>query len=151
MSNVIIFGKDPFRVDIIGKWLGGHEPGNFGLFHCAIDRGMSTALDPKKVPVYIWDNGEATLTPLDELERTPLLTYYLPRTYGGQTESPYHLCDELFDYNSVTGIDKKVKSSKPDAIVLYQNRPGLVICVVDFDHDVFQQIARHHGIAAGNL
>ena len=36
MTNILIFGMDPLRVDLIGKWLGGHEPGNFGLFHIAI-------------------------------------------------------------------------------------------------------------------
>ena len=124
MSNIIIFGRDPFRVDIIGHWLGGHEPGNFGLFHCAIDRGMSDALDPRQIPVYTWADGTATLTPLESLERTPLLTYYLPRTYDGQNESPYHLCDEPFDYGSVTGIARTVKSNRPDAFVLHQNRPN---------------------------
>ena len=124
MSNVIIFGKDPFRVDIIGHWLGGHEPGNLGLFHCAIDRGMSTALDPYKIPVYLWDNGKATLTQLDEFERTPLLTYYLVRNYNGQNESPYHLCNEPFDYSTVTGVEKPFKSKKPEAAVLSQNMPN---------------------------
>jgi hypothetical protein len=26
LTNMFIFGKDAFRVDIIGHWLGGHEP-----------------------------------------------------------------------------------------------------------------------------
>ena len=26
LTNIIIFGKNTFYVDIIGKWLGGHEP-----------------------------------------------------------------------------------------------------------------------------
>ena len=46
MSNNIIFGKDAFRVDIIAHWLAGHEPGNFGLFHIGIERGLSNVLDP---------------------------------------------------------------------------------------------------------
>ena len=124
MSNIIIFGKDSFRVDIIGKWLGGHEPGNFGLFHCAIDRGMSTALDPKKIPVYIWDNGEVTLTPLDDLDRTELLTYYLTRNYNGQTEDIYHLCNESYDYGTATGVDEPLTPAKPEALVLSQNHPN---------------------------
>ena len=35
MTNIVIFGKSPYLVDIVGHWLGGHEPGNFGLFHIA--------------------------------------------------------------------------------------------------------------------
>ncbi|MCE5250428.1 DUF362 domain-containing protein [bacterium] len=124
MSNVIIFGKDSFRVDIIGYWLGGHEPGNIGLFHCAIDKGMSTALDPNKIPVYLWDNGTATLTPLQNFERTPLLTYYLCRNYNGQTEFIYHLMNEPYDYGTVTGIEEPSVPEKPEAYVLYQNKPN---------------------------
>jgi hypothetical protein len=124
MTNVIIFGKDIFRVDIIGHWLGGHEPGNMGLFHCAIDRGMSTVLNPRKIPVYIWDNGTATLTPLEQLTQTPLLTYYLRRNYNGQTENTYHLCNEPFDYSKfATGVNEQAVE-KPDAFVLRQNRPN---------------------------
>ena len=29
MTNVVIFGKNPYLVDIVGHWLGGHEPGKF--------------------------------------------------------------------------------------------------------------------------
>ena len=124
MTNVIIFGKDIFRVDIIGHWLGGHEPGNMGLFHCAIDRGMSTVLNPHKIPIYIWDNGTATLTPLEQFTQTPLLTYYLRRNYNGQTEKTYHLCNEPFDYSKfATGVDEQAVE-KPDAFVLRQNRPN---------------------------
>jgi hypothetical protein len=124
MSNVIVFGKDIFRVDIIGHWLGGHEAGNMGLFHCAIDRGLSTVLNPRKIPVYLWDNGTATLTPLESLTQTPLLTYYLCRNYNGQTEKIYHLLNEPFDYNKFsTGVNESAEV-KPDAFVLHQNRPN---------------------------
>jgi len=58
MTNMLVFGKDAFRLDIVGHWLGGHEPGNFGLFHLARERGVSTALDPRNIPVYEWtDDG----------------------------------------------------------------------------------------------
>ncbi len=124
MSNVIIFGKDPFRTDIIGHWLGGHEPGNFGLFHCAVDRGLSNALDPRKIPVYLWDNGAATLTPLENLPRTPLLTYYLPRTYNGQTENPYHLVDEPYDYRQAPLAVQNPASDGPRSLMLHQNHPN---------------------------
>ncbi|MBN1559012.1 T9SS type A sorting domain-containing protein, partial [candidate division KSB1 bacterium] len=102
MSNIIIFGKNPFHVDAIGLWLGGHEPGNFGLLHMALERGMSTLLNPHDIPVYEWSSdSSATLTPLDSFARTPLLTYYLQRDYDGQNEDYWHLVNEPFDYSSV--------------------------------------------------
>ncbi|MCE5248795.1 DUF362 domain-containing protein [bacterium] len=98
MSNVLIFGLDPFRIDIITHWMAGHEPGNFGLFHIGIERGVSDVLDPRDIPVYFWENGKAVPTKLDDLPRTPLRTLYLQRDYKGQDEPTYHLCDEPFDY-----------------------------------------------------
>jgi hypothetical protein len=100
MSNNIVFGKDAFRVDIITHWLAGHEPGNFGLFHIGIERGLSNVLDPFDIPVYLWENGKAKLVKLDSLKRTPLLTYYLKKNSEGQKEDKYHMCDEPFDYSS---------------------------------------------------
>lgn len=100
MSNVVIFGKDPFRVDIVAHWLAGHEPGNFGLFHIGIERGMSDVLDPHDIPLYEWKEGKAAPIALDSLTRTPLVTYYLQRDYNGQNEPLYHLCDEPFDYST---------------------------------------------------
>jgi len=100
MTNEVIFGIDPFRIDIIAHWLGGHEPGNFGLFHIGIERGLSDVLDPHDIPVYLWKDGRATLTKLENLKRTPLVTYYLQRDYNGQNEPRFHLCDEPFDYSA---------------------------------------------------
>jgi uncharacterized protein (DUF362 family) len=100
MSNIVIFGKDPFRVDIIAHWLAGHEPGNFGLFHIGIERGMSNVLNPHDIPMYEWKNGQASQIQLDSLTRTPLVTYFLQRDYDGQTEPYFHLCNEPFDYST---------------------------------------------------
>ncbi len=100
MSNVVIFGIDSFRVDIITHWLSGHEPGNFGLFHIGIERGLSDVLDPYDIPVYLWKDGKATLAKLDDFKRTPLVTYYLQRNWGGQNEPEFHMCDEPFDYSA---------------------------------------------------
>ncbi len=100
MSNIIIFGMNPFHVDIIGHWLGGHEPGNFGLFHIARERGMSRFLDPKKIPLYAWKDGVPEQSSLDSFERTPLLTYYLRRDYNNQDEPVYHFCNETYNYDS---------------------------------------------------
>jgi len=100
MTNVIIFGKNPFYIDIIGHWMGGHEPGNFGLFHIAKERNLSETINPATIPVYIWEDGAPHLTSLDKLERFDLKTLYLQRNYGGQDEPLYHLVNEPFDYGS---------------------------------------------------
>lgn len=93
-TNMLIFGKDAFRVDIIGHWLGGHEPGNFGLFHIARSRGVSTSLNPQNIPVYSWEDAGPRLTPLDRFTRTPLTTLYLQNP----GEPQFHLCNEPFSY-----------------------------------------------------
>jgi uncharacterized protein (DUF362 family) len=96
LTNMVLFGKDPFRLDILGHWLAGHEPGNFGLFHLAKERGLSTALNPRNIPIYLWEDAGPKLTPLAGLEkfRTPLSTPYLRKT--GEPE--YHLCNEPYAY-----------------------------------------------------
>ena len=98
MTNILIFGRNPFLVDIVGHWLGGHEPGNFGMFHIAKERGLCNTINPMSIPVYLWENGVPQLTPLTEFDRTPLVTYYLQRNYGGQNEPYYHLVDEYYSY-----------------------------------------------------
>ena len=94
MTNMFVFGKDAFRVDVVGHWLGGHEPGNFGLFHLARERGVSTALDPKNIPVYAWEDDGPKLTPLDRFERVPLLTPYLEKP----GEARFHMVNEPYAY-----------------------------------------------------
>jgi len=98
MTNSLIFGKDPFRVDIIGTWLAGHEPGNFGLFHIAKERGLSTVTNPWEIPVYLWDKNKPQPTSLSNFNRVPLVTTYLRRDYNGQTEARYHMVDEPYTY-----------------------------------------------------
>ncbi|MBN1292740.1 MAG: DUF362 domain-containing protein [Candidatus Latescibacteria bacterium] len=115
MTNILIFGMDPFKVDIVGKWLGGHEPGNFGFFHIAMERGMLNGLNPMNIPVYRWHNSEAVRTPLTHFTRTPLKSYYLQK----ENEPFWHLVDEPFDYNAIYE-DKPAVPSKPGAQVLVQ-------------------------------
>ncbi len=126
MSNIVIFGIDPFRTDIVSHWLAGHEPGNFGLFHIAIERGMSDVLDPFEIPVYEWKDGKAELVKLDDFERTPLVTYYLQRDYKGQDEQRYHLCDEPFDY-SAWKRGAKVSDCTPSIRELGRDRRGRTV------------------------
>jgi hypothetical protein len=125
MSNVVIIGKDPLRVDIIAHWIAGHEPGNFGLFHIGIERGLSDVLDPRDIPLYEWKDGRATTIALDTVPRTPLVTYYLQRDYNGQNEPRFHLCDEPFDYTPFKK-GKKVGYSTPHLRNLGLDREGRV-------------------------
>lgn len=117
MTNILIFGRDPFRVDIIGTWLAGHEPGNFGLFHIARERGLCSVLNPRDIPVYAWTDGLPTLASLQEFERTPLVCPYLRRDYSGGSEAEYHLVDEPYDYS----VDVEMPDTAPDTWVLGQN------------------------------
>jgi hypothetical protein len=105
MTNVIVFGKDPILVDTIGHWLAGHEPGQFGFFHIAVERGLSMVIDPRKIPVYMWDDGTATRTPLERFPRTPLLSSYIPKdrysSAQGTHSSLYYMYDDPFDYSTL--------------------------------------------------
>ncbi len=119
LTNIIIFGKNTFYVDIIGKWLGGHEPGNFGLFHIAKERNMIDTFNPKEISLYEWNaNGQATLADLANFERTALQTYYLTKP----GEDKYHLCNEPYDYKPSIIVDNT--TSKPSSFILQQNYPN---------------------------
>jgi len=96
MANMTIFGMDPFRIDLIAQWLAGHEPGNFGLFHIGIERGLLDVLDPFDIPIYTWNNGKAKKVKLNKLKRTPLLMYYNQR----EGEDYYHMVNEPFNYKA---------------------------------------------------
>ena len=122
MTNLTIFGKNPFHVDIVGHWIGGHEPGNFGLFYLAIERGLSSFLDPMTIPVYAWStDGTATLASLTSFQRTPLKTKYLQRNYNGQTEPLWHLVNEPCEYPTSVRI---VAGAQPKGFFLEQNFPN---------------------------
>ncbi|HQM68954.1 MAG TPA: DUF362 domain-containing protein [Bacteroidales bacterium] len=146
MSNNIIFGKDAFRVDIIAHWLAGHEPGNFGLFHIGIERGVSNVLNPFDIPVYLWEDGKAKKVSLDTLKRTPLLTLYMRRNYDGQNEDQYHMVDEPFDY-SAWETGKITSDLQPSIKALgADNNNGIVMEVnVPEESDVYVDIKNRHG------
>lgn len=97
LSNIVMFSKDKFRLDLIGLWLGGHEPGNINLYRIAKERGLSDTFNPWDVPIYEWVDGQAQPRKLTDFERTPLKTYYLRK--DGEPE--YHLVDEPFDYDKI--------------------------------------------------
>ncbi|HWQ53368.1 MAG TPA: DUF362 domain-containing protein [Bryobacteraceae bacterium] len=97
MANVVMFGKDRFRVDLVGLYLSGHEPGNVHLYRIAKERGLSDTFNPWEVPVYEWKEGRGVPRKLSDFERTPLETYYLRK----DGEPAYHLVNEPFDYDRV--------------------------------------------------
>jgi hypothetical protein len=120
MTNVVIFGKNARHVDSVGTYLAGHEPGNFGLFHIAVERGLSKYLNPHDIPLYEWRlDGSATLTPLDAFPRTPIRTLYLQKA----GEAAYHMVNEPFNYSGTTAVETR-KHETPDAFVIYQNFPN---------------------------
>jgi uncharacterized protein (DUF362 family) len=94
LANMVFFGKDKFRVDLIGLWLAGHEPGNVHLYRIAKERGLSDTFNPWEIPVYEWTDDGPVSRQLTDFPRTPLKTVYLPR----EGEASLHLLDEPFDY-----------------------------------------------------
>lgn len=121
MTNIVIFGKNPFLVDNIGHWLGGHEPGNFSLFHIAMERGKVGMLNPMNIPVYEWVGGAPVRRPLTSFTRTPLQTFHLHRY---QTDEPFwHLVNEPFDYSTVSETLPTLPA-RPTSRVLNQHYPS---------------------------
>ena len=147
MSNNVIFGKDAFRVDIITHWLAGHEPGNFGLFHIGMERGLSDVLDPFDIPVYLWEDGKAKKINLESIQRTPLLTSYLRKNNDGQDEDKYHMCDEPFDYSSWKATGKVNQQDIPSIRGLGTNANEKVVMEVSVPEkgDVYVDILNRHG------
>jgi len=95
LTNLVMFGQDKWRLDLVGLWLGGHEPGNVHLCRIAKERGLSDTFNPWEVPVYEWVNGAGVPRKLSDFTRTPLKTYYLQK--DGE---PYlHMVNEPFDYD----------------------------------------------------
>ena len=97
LTNLVMFSKDKFRLDMVGMWLGGHEPGNVHLFRIAKERGLTDTINPWDVPIYEWVDGKAEKRKMSDFPRTPLKTYYLQR----EGEPEYHLVNEPFDYDKV--------------------------------------------------
>lgn len=124
MTNYIIFGLNQFYVDIIGHWIGGHEPGNFGLFHMAQELGRISTINPANIPVYEWDAEHgATLKTYNEFQRHPLKTYYLQKDYNGGVEDYWHMADEPFDYSSLS--NSRIMVNQPP-FILGENYPNPV-------------------------
>ncbi|MCC7175160.1 MAG: DUF362 domain-containing protein [Bryobacterales bacterium] len=95
LTNLVMFSKDKFRLDLIGLYLGGHEPGNVHLYRIAKERGLCDTFNPWEVPVYEWVDGAAVPRKLSDFPRHPLKTIYLTR--AGEPE--LHLVNDPFDYD----------------------------------------------------
>ncbi len=95
LANLVLFGKDKFRLDVVGLYLAGHEPGNINLYRIAKERGLSDTFNPWEIPIYEWTGGKAVPRKLTDFPRTPLKTYYLQQ----EGEPLYHLVNEPFDYD----------------------------------------------------
>jgi len=120
MSNIVVFGKNALHVDVVGTYLAGHEPGNFGLFHMAVERGISKYLNPADIPLFEWKlDGSAMAAQLSSFARAPIRTLYL-RKAG---EAQYHMVNEPYDYSGVAAIESP-KRETPDAFVIHQNFPN---------------------------
>ncbi len=123
MTNIIIFGRNPILTDIVGHWLGGHEPGQFGFFHIAMERGMCPVIDPRKIPVYRWKHGGAVRTPLERFARTPMRADYIPKDhYFGTEGEKFYLYDDPYDYSRL-GERPAPPPSTPGFAVLEGPRP----------------------------
>lgn len=124
MTNLIIFGRNQFHVDNIGHYLGGHEPGNFGLFHLALERGMAKTINPREIPLYEWDpQTGASPVSLDSLQRFSLKTCYLQRNFNGHDEPYWHLVNEPYEYGTEGVNDTGFSGS---GFFLQQNFPNPV-------------------------
>jgi len=95
LTNLVMFGKDKFLVDLIGLYLGGHEPGNVHLYRIAKERGLCHTFNPWEIPVFEWTDQGPVARKLSDYPRAPLKTYYLQR----DGEPLFHLVNEPFDYD----------------------------------------------------
>lgn len=95
LTNLVLFSKEQFRLDVIGLYLGGHEPGNVHLYRIAKERGLTDTFNPHEIPVFEWIGGHAVPRKLSDFQRTPLRTVFLPR----ENEPRLHLLNEPFDYD----------------------------------------------------
>ena len=144
MCNMSLFGRDPFKIDIIANWLSCHEPGNFGLFHIGIERGLSDVLDPFDIPVYLWKNGRARKTKLNKLKRFPLLTSY---NHKIGEEDLYHLCDEPFDYKYWKATGKIAVNDTPSIKVIGTDSNNQIVMDMNVPEkgDVYVDILNNRG------
>ncbi|MDF1576421.1 MAG: DUF362 domain-containing protein [Bacteroidales bacterium] len=164
MCNYILFGLNPFYVDIIGHWIGGHEPGNFGLFHLAREHGRISTFNPANIPIYEWDPASgATLRNLSSFTRYPLKTRYLQKDYGGHSEELWHLVDEHCDYAAFGDPCLNIREKHFGLDACYPNpashrtfipfkmyQPGQVLIEILDSHGSLAAVLTNHYLSAGS-
>lgn len=161
LTNMIIFGRDAFLVDLVGYWIGGQEPGNFGLFHIARERGLLDRIDPHTVPLFAWDGDDPQPIELRSIERVPLTNPYLRRDYDGQSEPEYHLVNEPYDYGTSAidsaarrGVSLRVITSSSDAIDIeytLRESSSVIIEIFDLRGRIVERVADDGVVAARNV
>lgn len=97
LTNFVMCSKNQFKLDMIGMYLGGHEPGAVNLFRIAKERGLLDTFNPWEVPIFELVDGKPQRRKLTDFERTPMKTYYLPK----DGEPLYHLVNDPIDYDRV--------------------------------------------------
>ena len=97
LTNMVIFGQDKWRLDLVGLYLGGHEPGNVHVYRIAKERGLSDTFNPWDVELYEWVDGSPVRRKLTDFQRFELRTAHLPL----EGEPDYHLVNEPFDYDRI--------------------------------------------------
>lgn len=97
LTNMVIFGQDKWRLDLVGLYLGGHEPGNVHVYRIAKERGLSDTFNPWDVELYDWADGRPVRRTLTDFQRFELRTAHLPL----EGEPDYHLVNEPFDYDRI--------------------------------------------------
>jgi uncharacterized protein (DUF362 family) len=95
MANMVMFAKHPFLLDVIGLYLGGHEPGNVNLYRIAKERGLTPTFNPWEIQVFEWTDQGPVERKLADFPRTELKTIYLTR----RGEARLHLVNDPFDYD----------------------------------------------------
>ncbi len=95
LTNLVLFSKHKFRLDVIGLYLGGHEPGNVNLYRIAKERGLTDTFNPWEIPIFEWIGGRAVPRKLTDFQRTPIRSIFLRK----ENEPRLHLCNEPFDYD----------------------------------------------------
>lgn len=120
LTNIVIFGKNSFHVDIVGTYIAGHEPGNFGLFHMAKESKLSNYLNPHDIPLFEWKaDGTSSKAILEDFPRTNIRTQYLQKA----GEEQYHMVNEAYDYTTSIS-ESRPKPAHPDLFAIYQNFPN---------------------------
>ncbi len=121
LTNIILFGKNQFAIDVVATYFAGHEPGNFAFFHNVFQKGLAP-LNPAEVNIFEWSlQGDAIEKKISDYERFQLRTEYLAKP----DESIWHMVNEPFDYTNYVFQNTSVQNiDKPAIKMLQPNYPN---------------------------